>query len=281
MTQAIQPGWSWVGEEDKPQNYLISVVYLRIMLGLTMDVPESVLRSPNTRWQTFDEPTQARLDNIIEALDVTANDAYSYWLRIMRWKSGIGYIGEPNLVAQSVRLSPELQCYATDRYFWNARQGFTFPREEEVSVQQWEDAQNALASEAEPPVWLDFLFDGEHRTRNHDFMGAILSLAIAFEAALRSLITDHLRQNAVEALIYELVDLSNINAIMNRIALLSFWDRSWTDHFDAKNLHRLVKTRNDIMHWGGIRDLDEPTVRRHQASVRAFVYQVSRYLKVV
>ena len=188
MTDAIESGWHWVGEEDKPQNFHVYVVHVRVR-GQEMEVPDEVLRSPNTRWQAFDENKQQSLVSLMDALSVTANDAYAAWLRVMRWKSGIGFIGEPYLLSRSLARKPRLECCATGRHFWTADQVLTVPREETVSSQQWEEAQSALSSGDQPPIFLDFLFDGEHRARNSDFVGATLSLAIAFESAVRSLIT--------------------------------------------------------------------------------------------
>ena len=281
MTDAIEPGWHWVGEENKPQDFRVNVVHVRVRVGQEMEVPDEVIRSPNTRWQAFDERKQESLWSLLDALSATANDAYAYWLRVMRWKSGIGFIGEPHLISQSLALNPELECCATDRYFWTARQGVTFPREETVSSQQWDETQSALSSGIQSPIWLDFLFDGEHRSSNRDFVGATLSLAIAFELAIRSLIASHLPKDAVEPLVFHLIDNSNVRAIMNRIGSLSFWDDEWKAAFDTDNLQRLVQTRNDIMHSAKIAGLDEPTLGKQSASVRKFVYQVSRFLKVV
>ena len=82
-------------------------------------------------------------------------------------------------------------------------------------------------------------------------------------------------------MVFHLIDSSNIRAIMNRIGSLSFWDDEWKAAFDSDALQGLVQTRNDIMHSVKIAGLDESTLVEQSASVRKFVYQVSRFLRVV
>src|SRR5690348_6152280 len=66
LADTIKAGWHWIGEEDKPQEYHVNVVHVRIQVGQTMEVPNEVLQNPNTRWQVFDESMQQRLWNLLD-----------------------------------------------------------------------------------------------------------------------------------------------------------------------------------------------------------------------
>jgi hypothetical protein len=205
--------------------------------------------------------------------------AFGYWLRVLRWKSGIGHIGEPEVrAAGGSARTPSLQERETGHRFWLAPSIIVAPGRRAVTKSQWQATQDALTRMQPPPVWIDFLFDGEHRINNRDFTGAVLSLAIALEAIVRTLATQGLSTERVEPLIFKLVDRSNLRSILNDFRTLCFWSKEWERVTDFSAFNTLMNDRDRIMHSANTADLDEQKLRKLYAKLRPFAHFASDYL---
>jgi hypothetical protein len=279
--EQIYAGSYWVGEEHNPLEYLVGLVHVRVEAGEPLNIPGAALEHPPIRLELFKESEQQRLTKLLRRLSGIGNGAFAYWLRIMRWKTGVVSIGAAQPVDHSFDGSPDMECLATHRRFWLAGGGGIVPATEMVSCEQWAETQEALNKQEMPPLWLEFWFDGEHRIRKGDLTGAILSLAIALETAVRRLVVIHLSDKSIESIIYDTIDNSNISFIMNKFRSLSFWDKDWDRHCDHEKLRSLIQRRNDIMHVAKIGDLTESLLQDYSRVVKKFIYKVARFMNVV
>jgi hypothetical protein len=128
-----------------------------------------------------------------------------------------------------------------------------------------------------PPIWFDFVFQGEQRIDNHDLTGAVLSLAIALEALIRGLTTHHLSAQTVEPLIYDIVDRANFKSILGRLRKLTFWNSDWEKAIDFSIFNVLMDYRDRVMHSADIKMLNRQELMAIHAKVKSLAYFVSDF----
>src|SRR6266702_7144488 len=88
---------TWRSEGNVPLEYQVNSIRFIIQLEDRIDLPEKLLQLPAKQIELLDESEVRSLDSRVEAAAETLRSAFSYWLRVLRWKSGIGYIGEPTI----------------------------------------------------------------------------------------------------------------------------------------------------------------------------------------
>jgi hypothetical protein len=217
---------------------------------------------------------------LINSHSALALDALRRWLAVLRWKTGIGSIGEPMVVLSDRSSGGAILEESATRYrFWQQGRfavGRLFPA---ITAAQWQDAQTSLSKAEIPPVWFAFLFESHQRINNGDLVGASLSLAITLESIIRVLITQHLLTQKVEELILDIVDRAPIGSVLDRIRNLSFWDDQWERETDLKMFKEIMADRNRIMHSAQIGDLDEQDLRKRYLKMKSFAYFASQFLE--
>jgi hypothetical protein len=252
-----------------------------VVVKESVKIPEALLQHPPSRYSLVSKPKQEELSGIINFHSNIGETAFKYWLAVLRWKSRIGHIGEPGIrYAGQKRSGSVLRSRDTGHPFWLPMQVIMAQRHELVTVEHWQAAQAALSKEKTPPVWIDFLFDSEQRLNNLDNVGATLSLAIALEVSVRMLATHHLdHQHKIESVIREIIDITNLRAILNRLTKLSFWDKHWKRITQFADFNKLMNARDQIMHAANTKTLDTGELRRIYTSVHNFGYCVAEYLE--
>ena len=204
--------------EYVPTQYDVHCVDVAVALAEPIEVPGEFLQLPPNRYELVTESKKTELSKLAQENSRLASNAFAYWLTVLRWKSGIGHIGEPRIRDAGQKTGGEaLRSNETNHRFWLPDMVFVIPRHDIVTEEHWNAAQEAFSNGKGPPVWFDFLFQSEQRLNNLDLTGAILSLAIALEVSVRILATLHLGDLGVETVIREIIDTANLRAILNRV----------------------------------------------------------------
>jgi hypothetical protein len=271
--------YAWRTEGNVPINYQVRTIKLRVAVGDEIVVPEEALKISPRRDELFTESERKRLDKLIDDFSALAVDAFRYWLSVLRWKSGVGHIGEPQVkYADHSSGGAALQDSATGHRFWLQPHVIAAQGSKVITLSEWQSAQQALSDSKNPPIWFEFVFEGEQRINNRDLIGAALSLAIGLEAIVRTLATHHLSTQSVEPLIYEIVDRANLRSILTRLRCLSFWNKDWERIVDFSEFNVLMNYRDRIMHSADTKDLTEQRLRKLLAKVKALAYFASAFL---
>jgi hypothetical protein len=194
---------------------------------------------------------------------------------MLRWKSGIGYIGEPSISYGGDRQSAALCERGTGHRLWTQTATIVLQGNRPITEENWSAAQSALLSLKTAPIWFDFLFDSEMRLNNQDLVGAVLSLAIALEVTIRFIFFGELSKVSVDPVIVEVLDLTNLRALLSRLKKTKHWNSKWASATDLSTFHRLMDLRNDVMHLAKIDPLDRGELRRMYQAVKAFAYFTS------
>lgn len=180
----IYAGAHWRDEQDDPHYYIVNRLFLFIK-DTERNLPFQIFEDRSKRHELIRENQKRDLNEAVRILSLVGQGAYTYWIRIMRWKSGIPDLASPVLIDKWITYPPELIDGTTNRSFWTGISGVSIPATHPISYAQWEEAQSALLSGENPPIWLEYWFDAEHKIKHKDFSGAIIGLAISFESAVR------------------------------------------------------------------------------------------------
>lgn len=271
--------WRIVDGQAVPISYSVACALIRIKVPEAHSVPDSALTQSPNRHELFPKADQDRMESILRDSDQFAKNALDYWLQILRWKTRIGYIGEPTFMANPRALGPTLVEPKTGRSFWNASHVLVLPPEHTISLDEWCSSQDALAQGARPPVWFPFIDECEFRIRCGDFVGAILNLAIGLEAAVRALLSNQIAP-PVEQLVVSVLDRSNFRFILNNASALGCWPVKPTkQEYDKDAFNKLMNLRDEIMHSGKLAGVDAQALLDMHSKVKTLGYRVEELLQ--
>ncbi len=172
-----------------------------------------------------------------------------------------------------------LEESSTSHRFWLKGATIVAPGRKAITQLEWQSAQIALKREQTPYVWFDFLFEGEQRINNADPIGAVLNLAIALEAIIRTLATHNLSKERIEPVVLFVVDHANLRSILSRIRSLTFWNRDWERVTDMSGFNALMDQRDTLMHSAEVKNLYEGDLRKLYAKLKSFAYFASDFLE--
>jgi len=243
--------YSWKNRDGNliPLKYHVYCIDVTIGVPDQLAIPEEALKVPPKREELFTPSQKELLDQLVGSHAELAAQAIEYWLRVIRWKSHIGYIGQPRLVNHASGWRAYLQEVSNGHSFWAETAVLVVEREDPVTQEHWLATQLALTAGVKPPIWFSFLFNAEHQLENSDRTGAVLSMAIAFEAMIRTLITRDLASGTVvDPMVLEIIDNANLRSILNRLKKMKFWSAAWDKHADFSLFHQLMNARDRIMH---------------------------------
>jgi hypothetical protein len=142
----------------------------------------------------------------------------------------------------------------------------------------WSAAQIALSANKQPPVWFEFLFEARMRISNNDLVGAVLTLAVAFEVNLRKAFSAELEGLNVEPVILQIVDLANLRALLTRVKKIRGWNEEWEGATDFSTLHKLMDYRDGVMHMAKVEKLNGAELLKMYGAVEKFAYFTTRVL---
>jgi hypothetical protein len=271
--------YKWQAAGNIPREYKVSSIDLEIEQNAALRVPEELLRLPPNQYDVLTSEEQKQLDGMVNNAGQLARKGFEYWLSVIRWKSGIGHIGEPQVrYASDQGGGAVLRERTTGQRIWLQPRGFVVIGSKPVSQTQWEATQAALAVGRIPPVWFGFLFDGEQRVNNNDLTGAILSLAIALEVNVRRLFSHGLEES--EPVVLEVLDQANLRSLLNRIKKLSYWDSAWADATNLSVFNQLMTHRDQIMHSAKTEDIDLKELKKMYSAVKRFAYFTCDFLNL-
>jgi len=141
-----------------------------------------------------------------------------------------------------------------------------------VTSTEWDAVQAALSSNKQPPVWLEFLFEARMRMNNEDLVGAVLTLAIAFEVSLRKIFSAELERLNADPAILAVLDVANLRALLTRLKKTRAWNGDWEDATDFSTLHKLMDYRDGVMHMAKVERLNDAELPTMYAAVEKFAY---------
>ena len=233
------------GTRKKPLYYEVYSVDLLTELPKPRAVPEEAIGRVDATLLT--KRLRLTLKRASNASADLSDQALEYWLRVMRWVTHNSRIGQPMTVGLESGWSTYLLESISEKAFYAPGHVMNVPASHPVSMREWNKAQEILSSSLYPPLWIEYLFEAEHRLRSNDLQGAVISLAISTESLVRALFSLHAKKPANSEFL-KLIDRLSIGAIIDSWGRLGFKSPSWKAAFDRRQLKALFAVRNQIMH---------------------------------
>jgi hypothetical protein len=269
--------WKWKAEGNVPLEYSVYNIDLEIELTKPLRIPEAVMQRPPNQFELIGDEEQKRLNSIVRDAANAAKKSFEYWMSVIRWKSGIGHIGEPRVrYASDQGSGAVLRERTTGHRVWLGPSVIVGRGDKSVSLPQWDATQEALSAGKDPPIWFGFLFDSEQRANNNDFTGSILSLAIALDVNVRRVFSHGLQHT--EAAVLDVLDQANLRSLLNRMKKLSYWDDDWKNAADLSIFNDLMTRRDQIMHSAKTGNIDMREFRKMYTAVKRFAYFTCDFL---
>jgi hypothetical protein len=263
---------SWRSTDGVALKYAVRSLTVEMELPEPVHVPEELLSLPPKQRQLVQADGQRRLDGTVCNAAEELRATFAYWLTILRWRSGIGHIGEPTVSHGGDHQRAALRERETGHRFWTQTAIVTVQLDTAVTEENWAATQSALLDGKTAPIWFDFLFDSQMRLNNKDLVGAVLSLAVALETNVRYIFFGELSKTSVDPVVVEVFDLANLRALLSRLKKTKHWNSRWASATELSTFNRLMDLRNNVMHLARINELDEKELRRMHKAVKTFAY---------
>ena len=256
--------YSWRSKTKRPLNYEVRRVRVVVDLNRTLTIPQAALRKVSPKHHT--KAAFKAFEDVVTSGERIAEDAFRLWVRTLRWKSLNARINQMNIEPTDVARGSRLVDASTGQAFYappiTVSAGVTAP----ITRRIWNSCCKALRNQQTPPLWLDFLFEGEHRVASSDLHGGIVGLAIACELLMRRLV-----MRPTNRRFFPLLKKMEIGRIRDQWGNLGPTGKRLNAAFNNDRLKRLFDLRNGIMHRGEIRVLNQSECRELAKMARRFI----------
>ena len=256
--------YAWRAKTKVPVEFGIRRVRVMVDLKRTLTVPEACLNHVDPLRHS--KSARHELDKVVEDAERIAEEAFRVWVRTLRWKTRYASINQMLIEPLDVSHGAYLTHADTLKAFYSPIGIITVGPREPIARRMWNSCGKSLRDGKTPPLWLDFLFEGEHRVRSADLHGGVVCLAIACELLIRRLIMrptnrrflGMLKKREISVLLDHWQNIGptggKLNAAMNH-----------------GRLKRLFTLRNGIMHDGQIGILKDVECRELAKMARTFI----------
>jgi hypothetical protein len=236
----------WKAATGEILNVHIYTVSLAI-LALEFDLPIAAADHRHINDSLYSEAERGALDEKSDQLYFLARRAIDYWLRVVRWKTGLGLIDTDT--------SPDSESLHGGRLFNDSHGGAFYsprvqrtvvaPERHRLTPANWSEIALALSAGATPPIWNEYQMSAHRRIEHGDLVAATIDLAIAAESVIRRAVDAQLPADTPNW-------TRNTVARINMSTLIDKWPDyglpavSQLQWFST--VKRLIQVRNRIMH---------------------------------
>lgn len=233
------------------------------------DVPRTFPQGVDTPYRALQEREKERLHKAIREYGPIANKAFRYWLRVLRWKTGLGLLGRNISEDYDSQHGANTSDPRTGKSFGYGYGHMFVQARQQVRREQWSECHKLLKKRVEPPVWIDWLLDGELLEANGNFRGASANYAIACESYLLS---------AFFAEFPDTLGDNVLNIVQRQVhgrAVLEGFAKSRFTHMrskDWKRIHELFNIRNDVFHVGSSSGATASNCPKLRQAVHKLIY---------
>lgn len=236
---------SWTTATGQPICFEIHAVDVFVSLKRQVGVPAAAIGQVNGR--LFSESARGRLNQLSDNGERLAGIAIDRWARALRWKSRRTYLARPP-ISPAPRHGVYLVEQKTKQRFFPASIKLRGSVSQPLPAPAWKAAGSALRSAVEPPVWFDFLAEGEHRIRSGDLAGGLVHLAVAAETVIRELVLAAHAARPVDREFRLLVNQVSISRFVDRWQHLMARRPAWRGALKVSEMKSLFELRNRLLH---------------------------------
>ena len=255
-------GWETVNGVEKP--YKISVDSIEIVANLRKILPFS----PTEKHRTHEQ--HLYLSKVTEEHEIVTKKAFDYWVRVLRWQSGLGSLGRPEISSVNSGWGTILRAQGDTHTLSRSAIILQMTTDSPINLEQWQRTQHLVKMGGEPPVYIDLMYDGITQYVNHDFRRSIIDLAVACEVLIRTRVMNSLPSN-LNPKIKQYIDETGIRQFIKYFketltdTQSSALRDSWSD------IQKLFDDRNGILHSGDTKNLPRERCKKYIDVARKFV----------
>jgi hypothetical protein len=255
---------SWRSKTRTPTVYDVRRVRVYVDLQRTLTVPEACIGKVSPVHHS--KSARHALNAVVEDAERIAEEAFRLWLRTLRWKSGFASINQMLIEPLDVTQGGRLAHATTRKSFYSPPITFTVGPSETITRRVWNGCGKALRDGDTPPLWCDFLSEGQHRISSSDLHGGIVTLAIACELLMRRLV-----MRPTNRRFFRMLETMPIGKIRDQWSNMGPTSKRLNAAMDQVKLKRLFDLRNGIMHRGEVRALNDVECRELSKIARTFI----------
>jgi len=239
-------------------------------------IPQESLGKVNVT--LFDQAEREALDAIIREAEEIGREAMESWIRTLRWKSHRSGIGQYEVTGRETGWGTYLLEAKSEKPFYTSARIVAVLADHPLPRRTWRAVGESLSKREVPPPWFGFLFDGEHKIATGDLHGSVLSLAIAAETVIRTLMAKKVSERGNSA-IQELLDSCSISRILDRWGKLAPEISGWAQAVDKAPMKKLFEWRNRVAHRGETESLTAAECRVLAGVTRTLVLTGDQLLR--
>lgn len=272
---------SWFGDRAgngriRPHHFCIREIECLLDTGKKRLVPErsiGVVRS-----EYFSSIERKQLLRLTDTHSDIMNNAFLYWVDVLRWKSGISTICQPQVNREPNLTKHYLVDAYTGKRFFSDVTVINVMLERVVSRRHWKEAQKVLDLGQSVPLWHICIAEAGQQLQLGDQRRFILDLAIASETAMRHLTSKFIKE-PINFEFQEIVNNVPSSRIFDKFGKLGFNSLRWKSlKGDINNIKKVMTYRNHIMHRGWREEVPGKECRELLNSVNKFILQVDQEL---
>ncbi len=260
-----------------PLSYRVHHVDTYLVTGNARKISEDAIGNVNL--SLFSKKERQRLDHLSHNYSQILDEAFQYWIDVLRWKSGIPTLCHFVFNRQRTAWGTYLVDANDKRRFYAPPLAIKIEVGTPVPRRAWSATQHAIAISSVAPLWHTSIAEASHRFRLGDARGFIIELAIASETIVRQLMLRFLRA-PVNPAVQSMVNFVQISRILDDWHRLGFDSAAWYRlKAEKAAVKRVMELRNAIMHRGEIPKLEDGVGRDLRGAVTRFVKHAELQLK--
>lgn len=255
--------------EREDATYAIYRVIVSIQMSEIVRVPVELPTGVKTPYAALSDADQKAFKRNLKAYGPIANEAFRYWLRVMRWKTGEGLLGRGNLEEPDRTHSANVVDPRNNKTFGTGYGMYTIRGEPLVRQEHWTAVRPVLRKGTEPPVWAAWIAEGEVSEANGNIQGAVAYFAIACESFLLAEFFDAFPQRT-DNNVMDIIE----RQISGRAVIERFAKSKWP-HLNKKDwsrIHDLFNVRNKVVHSGYSPEVSANTCTIYRKLVRKLLF---------
>lgn len=261
--------WKKTSTGLRPSGYEVNDVDVYLDTGRQRLIPNDPFR--RRRNTLFNKQERASLEKLRSKYEIIIDEAFAYWVDVLRWKTG--FLGTCRYITerQKVSWSMDLLETKTRERFFSASQSILVSASSYISKRSWTSVQKAVSFNAQVPLWHIYLAEADHQIGIGQTRRCIIDLAIAIESLIRVLTSDFISDSATPKF-HSFVDRISVMQLFEKWNQLGFKSKHWRDiREDKKYIKEIIDKRNGIMHRGESPDISNEERGRLFNAARNFI----------
>jgi hypothetical protein len=237
-------------------------------------IREDALNVVNTA--RFTKKERQQLDRLLDKFESILEDAFEYWIDVLRWTSGIHTLCQFRYNRQKSAWGTYLLDLKGRRRFYTSAHRITVELRKPVTKRAWNLAQDDLSVNVAVPIWHLYVVEANQKLRLNDIRGFIIDLAIAIETVIRRVIRNFVTKNATVTF-EKMIDMIQIGRIVDDWKKLGFKSSKWQALREEKAIvKQIIELRNGVMHRGEHPTIDRKTAKQMADAVIKFIKQCEK-----